>query len=152
MAFLRVEDAISGKMASAYATIDGQVVELFWAKAIEATVEKNKVDMPILGKTGTASRAAGWTGTGTLTVYYISPIFRRMMLKYMETGEDTYFDLLSTNEQPGSAAGTQAIALTGCNIDSMALTMFDISSDDMLEEEIPFTFSGAEMITEFNEI
>lgn len=150
--FFRVEDAISGKMASAYATINGRVVELFWAKAIEATAEKNKVDLPILGRTNTAQRSAGWSGTGTLTVYYVSPIFREMMLKYMETGEDTYFDLLSTNEQPGSATGTQAMALTGCNIDSVALTMFDISSDDMLEEEIPFTFTGANMITSFNEL
>ncbi|MER2061413.1 MAG: phage tail tube protein [Aerococcus urinaeequi] len=150
--FFREQDAISGKMASAYATIDGRVVELFWAKGIEATAEKNVVDVPILGRTSTGKRAAGWSGSGTLTVYYVSPIFRRMMLKYMETGEDTYFDLLSTNEQPGSAAGVQAMALTGCNIDSVALTMFDASSDDMLEEEIPFTFSGANMITEFNEI
>lgn len=150
--FFREGDAISGKMASAFATINGQVIELFWAKKIEATAEKNKIDVPILGKTSTPQRSAGWSGTGTLTVYYVSPIFRQMMLKYMETGEDTYFDLVSTNEQPGSAAGTQAMALTGCNIDSVMLTMFDVSSDDMLEEEIPFTFSGANMITSFNEL
>jgi hypothetical protein len=47
MPFMREQDAISGKQAKAFATINGRVEELFYAKSIEATIEKNKVDVPV---------------------------------------------------------------------------------------------------------
>lgn len=152
MAFFKEKDAISGKMAVAYATINGRVEELFYAKAIEATIEKNKVDVPILGKTNVPQRSAGWSGTGTLTVYYVTSMFRQMMRDYVKTGEDTFFDLQITNEQPGSATGKQTAALIDCNIDSVIAASFDASSDDMLEEEIPFTFGDYDLLDEFNQI
>lgn len=152
MAFFKAEDAISGKMAVAYATINGRVEELFYAKAIEATIEKNKVDVPILGKTNVPQRSAGWSGTGTLTVYYVTSMFRQMMRDYVKTGKDTFFDLQITNEQPGSATGKQTAALIDCNIDSVIAASFDANSDDMLEEEIPFTFGDYDLLDEFNQL
>ncbi|OMF17247.1 phage portal protein [Paenibacillus amylolyticus] len=152
MTFFKAEDAISGKLGTAFATIDGRVEELFYAKAIEATAEKNKVEVPILGKTANSQRSVGWSGTGTLTIYYVSPIFRRMMLDYVKTGKDTYFDMQITNEDPTSAAGAQTATLIGCNIDSVIVTKLDTSSDDMLEEEIPFTYNDFDYVDEFNQL
>lgn len=152
MAFFREQDAISGKMARAYATVNGAVEELFYARTGEATAEKNKVDVPVLGRTNVASRAAGWNGTGTLNMYYVTSLFRELMIRYIKTGEDFYFDLMIVNEQPGSNAGKQTIVLKNCNVDSMILTQFDITTDDMLEEEIPFTYSDADMPDTFNRV
>ncbi|WP_456289732.1 phage tail tube protein [Paenibacillus sp. AK002] len=150
MAFFREQDAISGKYAKAYATIDGRVEELFYAKSLEATIEKNKVDVPVLGKTNTPQRAAGWSGTGTMTVYYVSSVFRQLMRTYIQTGEDFWFDLMVTNEQPGSSTGKQTAMLLGCNVDSVVAAQFDATSDDMLEEEIPFTFHDYDLQDQFN--
>lgn len=152
MAFFREQDAISGKYAKAYATIDGRVEELFYAKTLESTIEKNKVDVPVLGKTNTPQRAAGWSGTGTMTVYYVSSVFRQLMRKYIQTGEDFWFDLMVTNEQPGSSTGKQTAMLIGCNVDSVVAAQFDATSDDMLEEEIPFTFHDYDLQDQFNTI
>lgn len=58
MPFMLESDAISGKQATATATINGRVEELFYAKSIEATIEKNKVDVPVLGRTNTPQRSA----------------------------------------------------------------------------------------------
>src|SRR5690606_16675700 len=140
----------SGKPARAYATISGRVEELFYARSIEATIEKNKVDVPILGKTNTGSRSAGWKGTGTLTIYYVTSIFRRLMLDYVKNGNDFWFDLQVINEQPGSAAGKQTTVLKGCNLDSIIAAKFDATSDDMLDEEMPFTWSDYDLQDEFN--
>lgn len=150
--FFRESDAISGKMATAYATINGRVEELFYAKSLEATIEKKKVDVPVLGKTNTPQRSQGWSGSGTLTVYYVTSMFRQLMRKYIQTGQDFWFDLLVTNEQPGSSTGKQTTILKGCNLDSVIATRFDATSDDMLDEELPFTFHDYDIQDQFNSI
>lgn len=152
MGVFNVKDAISGKTARAFVTINGRVEELLYGKTGEATAEKNKVDVPVLGKTNTPQRAAGWKGTGTLTVYYVTSLFRELMINYIKTGEDFWFDLMMVNEQPGSTAGKQTIILKNCNVDSLILSKFDATSDDMLEEEIPFTFEDVDMPDMFNTI
>jgi hypothetical protein len=152
MAFFREMDAISGKHAKAYATINGDVQELFYAKSLEATIEKNKVDVPVLGKTNTPQRGAGWSGSGTLTVYYVTSKFRQLMRDYIKTGQDFWFDLMIINEQPGSSTGRQVIKLIGCNLDSIIAARFDASSDDMLEEELPFTFHDFDVDEQFSPI
>lgn len=150
--FFHESDAISGKQARAYATINGRIEELFYARSIEATIEKNKVDVPILGKTNLPQRSAGWKGTGTLTIYYVTSVFRKLMLDYIKKGEDFWFDLQVINEQPGSSAGKQTAVLKRCNLDSVIATRFDATSDDMLEEEMPFTFSDYDLQNEFNTV
>lgn len=152
MAFFRETDAISGKHAKAFITINGQVEELFYARSLEATIEKNKVDVPVLGRTNTPQRSAGWTGTGTLTIYYVTSLFRELMRQYIKTGQDFWFDLVVKNEQPGSAAGKQTVVLRGCNLDSVSAAQFDATSDDMLEEELPFTFTDYDIESQFNTI
>lgn len=150
MAVFRETDAFSGKEARAYITLDDRREELFFARSLEATIEKNKVDVPVLGRSNTPKRASGWNGTGTLNLYYVTSTFRSLMQRYTETGQDFWFDLMVVNEQPGSAAGKQVVHLKGCNLDSVIATRFDVSSDDMLEEELPFTFSEYVVEQEFN--
>ncbi|MNP39637.1 Phage-like element PBSX protein XkdM [compost metagenome] len=150
--FFREIDAISGKQAKAYATINGQVEELFYAKSLEATIEKNKVDVPVLGKTNTPQRSAGWNGSGTLTIYYVTSKFRQLMRTYIQTGQDFWFDLMIVNEQPGSSTGKQTTFLKGCNLDSVIAARFDATSDDMLDEELPFTFNDYDIKDQFNTI
>jgi len=152
MAYFKEVDAISGKQAKAYIIINNRREELFYAKSLEATIEKNKVDVPILGRTNTPQRSAGWSGTGTLTVYYVTSIFRQLMQKYVSTGNDFWFDLMIVNEQPGSGTGKQTIFLRNCNLDSVIAARFDSTSDDMLEEEMPFTFTNYEVIDPFSAI
>src|SRR5690606_15203403 len=106
----------------------------------EANVEKTKTDVPILGKTNIGSKPTGWKGTGTLTLHYFTSVFRQLMIDYIKTGRDFYFDLQIVNEDPQSRSGKQTVLLKNCNIDSVTLARFDATSDDPLEEEIPFTF------------
>lgn len=152
MAYFNERDAISGKSAKAFIVVGDQREELFYAKSLEATIEKNKVDVPVLGRSNTPKRSAGWSGSGTLTVYYVSSKFRQLMQQYIATGKDFWFDLVVSNEDTGSNAGEQRVVLRDCNLDSVIATRFDASSDDMLEEEMPFTFNGYEIQSEFNAI
>lgn len=148
MGFLRAQDTISGQEARAYATINGQVEEMFYAKKIEAKAKKSKKSIKTIGKRGSQNKATGWEGTGTLTIYYTTSLFRKLMLEYMKTGKDTYFDLQIVNEDPTSSIGKQTTVLKGVNLDEVTLASFDVDSE-VLEEEISFTFDDADLLDEF---
>lgn len=149
MPFMREEDAISGKQAKAYATINSRIEELFYARSLEATITKNKVDVPVLGKTNVGQKSNGWSGTGTLNVYYVTSVFRDLMYTYIKTGVDFYFDMHVFNEDPQSGYGKQAVILRGCNIDSISAAQFDATSDEPMNEDIPFTFSDYDILERF---
>ncbi|EKN40372.1 core tail protein, partial [Clostridium botulinum CFSAN001627] len=138
-----------GQEARAYITIEGRNEELFYAKKVESEVEKLKTEVKTLGHRGTQNKAAGWKGTGTLTVYYATSLFRDLMLKYMKDGIDVYFDMTVTNEDPTSALGKQTVVLKQCNLDKVNMAMFDVESE-VLEEEMSFTFEDVDLLDKFN--
>lgn len=151
MRILKAGDIISGQEATATATINGKVEDLFFAKSVEASIEKVKSEVKTLGMRGTQYKANGFTGSGSMTVYYVSSIFRKLLMDYIKNGVDTYFTLTITNSDPSSAAGKQTVALYECNLDSGVLAKFDVDTE-FLDEELSFTFSDADILEEFTEI
>lgn len=150
--FMESKDAINGKKGRAYAKIDGNNELLFMAKTIEATAEKAKSEIKSIGRRMTGHKAMGLSGSGTMTIYYVTPLFRGMMKNYKDTGVDTYFDLVVENDDPASAAGKQTALLIDCNIDSVLLAKLDGDSDDALDEEVAFTFEDFDFLNEFKKI
>lgn len=133
------KDAISAKLAECFITIGGNRYNFMQAISIEVNFERTKTEVPILGKTGTGNKSTGWKGTGSATFHYNTSIFREMMLKYKDTGEDVYFDMQITNDDPTSSAGRQTVIITGCNIDGGILAKFD-ADGEYLDEDMDFTF------------
>lgn len=152
MKTLNAPDTISGKEGRAYAKIDGNNEDLFMAKTIEATVDKAKSEVKAIGKRMTGHKTTGGNGTGSMTLYYLTPLFRQLVKRWKETGVDIYFDMVIENEDPSSAAGKQSILLIGCNLDSVVLAKLDGDSDDPLDEDIDFTFEDFDILTPFNQI
>lgn len=148
MAFLHAEHAISGKMGRAFALIDGQRHELFYLKDLEATIEKKKTEISVLGYSGTQHKAGGWSGKGSMTIYYHTSLFRRLMLEYTTTGKDLYFDIIVENEDPTAQVGRQETILRGVNLDSIVVAKLDVESEAM-DESVSFTFNAIEMTEEF---
>ncbi|KEQ23739.1 phage portal protein [Paenibacillus sp. A3] len=145
---LHARDTISGQEGRAYATINGNKEEMFYVKKLEAKVEKEKAEIKALGRRGTQSKAKGWKGTGSMTIYYITTLFRDLMNEYMVSGKDTYFDITVTNEDPSSSVGMQTVIIKNVNLDSVIMASLDTGSDT-LEEEISFTFDGIEIKDRF---
>lgn len=142
-------DTISGKEGRAYIIIDGRREEMFYAKDIEATAEKKKKEYNVLGKRGTQHKAAGWSGSGTMNIYYVTSLFRQLMLDYIKGGRDVYFDLMVVNDDNSSRAGRQTVTLKQCNINKTVLAKLDTEAE-ILEEPIEFTFSDVDMPEKFN--
>jgi hypothetical protein len=146
--FLRAGDTISGQEGKATANIDGNVQDMFFVKSLEATFDKEKVEVKTLGKRGTQHKGVGWSGAGSMTLYYVTTLFRQMALKYAKTGKDTYFDITIINDDPTSTIGKQTVVLYNCNIDSTILAKLDTDSDT-LDEDIDFTFDGFDILDSF---
>lgn len=151
MALLDVKDTINGGEGTAFATVNGSIYDLFYAKKIEAKMEKNKDEISALGRRSVGSKSRGWKGTGTLTVYYMTSVYRNLMSTYNKTGKDFYFDIQITNQDANSETGKQTVILKNCNLDSITLTQLDIEAS-ALEEELPFTFDDFEILDSFNQI
>lgn len=137
-------DAVSASLAECYVTIEGNRYNFMQAINLEASIEKIKTEVPILGKTGKGNKAAGWKGTGSATFHYNTSIFRELLKRYKDTGEDIYFDIQVSNEDPTSRVGRQTVILKDCNIDGGVLTKFDADAE-YLEESLDFTFEDFEM-------
>lgn len=141
---MKAKDALSAKLAECFLTIGDNRYNFMSAINFEAKFERTKTEVPILGKTGVGNKSTGWKGSGSATFHYNTSIFREMMLKYKDTGEDVYFEIQVTNEDPTSAAGRQTIVFVDCNIDGGILAKFD-ADGEYLDEDIDFTFEDFKM-------
>lgn len=141
---MKGRDTIAAGLASCFITIKGERHNFMQMIKFEAEFKKTKTKVPILGKTGYGNKATGWEGTWKGTLHYNQSKFREQMLRYMETGEDVYFEIQITNEDPTSAAGRQTIVLMDCNMDGGTLAKFD-ADGEYLDEELSGTFEAFTM-------
>ena len=145
---MNAKDSVSAKLAECYVTIENNRYNFMQAINLEANFEKTKSEVPILGKTGSGNKSTGWKGTGSATMHYNSSIMRELMERFKKTGEDVYFDIQVTNEDPTSSVGRQTVILKDCNIDGGVLAKFD-ADGEYLAEDIDFTFEDFEIPEKF---
>lgn len=148
---MQAKDVIAAKLATAYVTINGNRYLLFQAKKFEAKFKKNKKEVGIMGRLTAGNKANGGSGTGSMTIYYNTSMFTKMMKDYKDTGIDTYFDVQITNEDPTSAAGRQTAIFKGCNLDSIVIASAD-ADGNWLEQDVDFTFEDFETPETFKQL
>ncbi|MBS6643998.1 MAG: phage tail tube protein [Clostridiaceae bacterium] len=151
MQSMNAKDAVSASLAECFITIEGNRYNFMQAINLEASIEKTKAEIPILGRTGKGNKTTGWKGSGSATFHYNSSIFRELLYRYKETGEDVYFDIQITNEDPTSSVGRQTIILKDCNVDGGILAKFDADAE-YLDEDLDFTFEDWEMPETFSHL
>ena len=149
--FMHARDAVSASLAECFVTIGESRYNFMQAIDLEAVVERTKTEVPILGQTGRGNKATGWKGRGSATFHYNTSIFRELLYQFKARGEDVYFDIQISNEDPTSAAGRQTVVLKGCNINSGILAKFDADAD-FLSEELDFTFEDFEIPEVFTKL
>ena len=138
------KDALSASLAECYLTINGTRYNFMQAISVEAKVTKTKTEVPILGKTGKGNKSTGWKGTGSMRAHFNTSVMRELLKTFKDTGEDTYFDMQLTNEDPTATVGRQTVILKDCNVDGGILAKFDASSE-IIDEDMDFTFEDFEL-------
>lgn len=151
MQSMNAKDAVSASLAECFITIEGNRYNFMQAINLEASIEKTKSEIPILGRTGKGNKTTGWKGSGSATFHYNTSIFREQLYRYKETGQDAYFDIQITNEDPTSSVGRQTIILKDCNVDGGILAKFDADAE-YLDEDLDFTFEDWEMPEQFSHL
>jgi len=136
----RAQNTISGKEGRLF--LNGE--ELAYIKSFEATIEKNKSEVNIMGRRMTGHKTTGANGTGTMTFYKVTSKFIRIIMDYVKKGEDAYFTLQSVLDDKSSGRGTERVTLYDVNIDSVKVAGLDVDSE-ALEEEVPFTFEDIDL-------
>ncbi|WP_368653767.1 phage tail tube protein [Ornithinibacillus sp. 4-3] len=146
---LRSRDVISGKEGRLF--LDGE--EMAHIKTFEATVEKNKEEVPIMGRRMMGHKTNGGSGSGTMTFHKVTSQFVKIMHGYVKTGIDPYFTVQSVLDDKTSGRGTERVSLFDVNFDSAKIAGLDVESA-ALEEEVPFTFEDfdipEELKSDFN--
>ena len=145
---MRGRDAISARLAECFITIGGNRYNFMQMIDFEGKIDKTKMEVPILGKTGSGNKAAGWKGSFTGTAHYNQSVMRQMLIDYKNTGEDTYFEIQVTNEDPTAAVGRQTVIFMDCNLDGGILAKLD-ADGEYLDEEISGTFEDFAMPEKF---
>lgn len=149
MATMNSRDVISGAQGEAFIILEGNRYQLANLINVNARVDKNKVEVPILGRPMKGNKTTGATGSGSALFHFNSSILRKLMIRYLKTGEDFFFTMQVTNEDPSSVLGRQTTILYNCNIDGMIIAQLDADAE-YLEEEVSFTFDDADLPEEFS--
>lgn len=141
-------DAVAGSQGRAYVIIEGSRYLFAQLINIEARMDKTKTQVPIMGRTGKGNKSTGWEGTGSATFHFNTSIFRQLLKRYKDTGEDIYFDIQTTNEDGSAKVGRQTTILKDCNLDGGIIASLDADAE-YLEDSIDFTFEDWDMPEEF---
>lgn len=146
---MNAKDSVSAALAECFVTVEGNRYNFMQIIDFESTIDKTKTKVPILGKTGKGNKSTGWEGTFSGTAHYNQSIFRDLLYRFKETGEDIYFDIQVTNEDPTSSVGRQTVIHKDCNLDGGVLAKFD-ADGEYLDEPIDGTFDDFEIPEKFS--
>lgn len=150
MSFLLERDALNGKQGSAFMTIGGQNIEMFNMKKFQSDAEFQETDFKVVGTTLVQKKTTGVTLTGTMTIYYGTPHFLRLLQEYLKTGRLPYFTLQITNDDPATSVGAQTVVLYNVKLQKLPVAMLDADAD-FLEMEVGFSYTNIEVLNYFND-
>jgi hypothetical protein len=149
MSFLLERDALNGKTGKAFLTVNGRNNELFSIKKFQSDGEFQESDFKVVGTTLVQKKTTGVTLTGTMTIYYGTPLFLEMLQTYLKTGTLPYFTIQITNDDPSATVGTQTVALYNCKLSKVPVAMLDADAE-WLEEEVTFSYTNLEVLNAFH--
>lgn len=150
MGFLNANDVINGREGTAFITIDGRNIPMFFLKNIEATVELNKAEVPVLGTRMVQRKVTNASGSGSMTIHKVTSEFAKVAVEYLKSGRIPDVTIKVTNDDPQSSIGRQSTLLKHVILDSVVIAKLDVESDT-LDEDCDFTFNDADLLETFAE-
>ena len=152
MGYILAKDTLNGKQGKAFITLHkdtgDEIHELFSAKKVQTKVDYQKADLKVIGTPTIQKKVTGASKTGTMTIYFGTPLFTEMAREYEAKGKVLYFDMQVTNEDPTASIGKQTIAYYDCSLDSIPLSILDADAD-FLEQEVGFSYTTFEVLENF---
>ncbi|WP_308737573.1 phage tail tube protein [Paenibacillus sp. AR247] len=123
-------------------------------KSAEANVEITKEEIKRAGTRWTAHKVTGLSGTGTISGYKVTSEFVERIGRIADDSQGTFriaddsqgtfiTELILKLEDPESY-GAYRVRLKGVTFDKIPLMHFEVGA--IVEEELPFNFTGYELL------
>ena len=148
--FLLERDALNGKEGKAFMTLNGRNIEMFSLKKFQSDAEFQESDFKVVGTRLVQKKTTGVSLTGSMTIYYGTPHFLRILQEYLKTGKLPYFTLQVTNDDPSTSVGTQTVAFYNVKLQKLPIAILDAEAD-FLGMEVSFSYTGIEVLNYFND-
>ncbi|WP_127529238.1 phage tail tube protein [Paenibacillus kobensis] len=113
-------------------------------KSAEATVEIAKEEIKRAGSRWTAHKVTGLSGSGTITGYKVTSEFVERIGQIAKDDAGTFTTELILKLEDPESFGAYRIRLKGVTFDKIPLMNFEVGS--IVEEELPFTFTGYDLM------
>lgn len=146
---MRPAEVFSGKSAEVYLALNDVRYHCMHITEIEATIEYEKGDVPMLGRRMTGHKINGISGSFKGKGYYRFSELREAAEAYKNGSPAPIYEIEISNTEDGTTAGTQRVVLKDCMPDSQILAKADAGSE-FLEEDIEGTFDEFEIVESFN--
>jgi hypothetical protein len=118
-------------------------------KSAEATVEITKEEIKRAGTRWVAQKVTGLSGTGTISGYKVTSEMVELIGQISDDKAGTYVTELILKLEDPESYGAYRIRLKGVTFDKIPLIQFEVGS--IVEEELPFTFTGYELLDKISE-
>lgn len=151
MAYLLAKDTVNGAEGKIFITVDGKNIEVACMRNITTNGEIQGEDMRVIGTRKIQNKANGAKLTGTGNIYYGTNLFTDMVLKYINEGIMTQFDIQITNRDPSTTIGSQTIAYYGCQLTGTIPLSILNDEESMLNYDFNFTYTNVARLTAFND-
>lgn len=151
---MRPAEVFAGKSGDVYVSLNDTRYHCMHITEIEATVEYEKGDVPMLGRRMTGHKINGMSGSYKGKGYYRFSELREAAEVYKNGGAVPIYEIEISNTEEYDAAssntaGTQRVVLKDCMPDSQILAKADAGSE-FLEEDIEGTFDDFEIVEKFD--
>jgi hypothetical protein len=149
MAFNYADDTVTAKEGELIANIDGRIFTVGRCDEFSITGDFKKTTYQPLGQATEKSKITGITLKGTMSNFTGSPEFAKMVDGYKKTKKQPYFKLTGRTTDLNHAGGNKTVTALNCLIDGATLLKF--GGDDVLKEDVAFTFDDYTVLDDFNQ-
>lgn len=113
--------------------------------AAEATVDLGKEEIKRSGTRWVGHKTISETGSGSMTGYKITNTLNKKIGQIMDDTKGVFVtELVMKIDDPENHEGKTWVRLKGVQFDSIPILKYEVGS--VVEEEMPFTFSGVEFL------
>ena len=146
MSSLKVKDLPSGHDGKAYISLNGERVEAFYIKKINAKIESIVESSRPLGQRMMQNAIRGMKGTGDITYCNTTTAFLEAYRDYKNGGDAPEIEIQYYSDSPTGAFDRIEVLLSRVILANVGMGTLDDTSDSTQTQESTFTFDDYDIL------
>lgn len=134
-----IQKFLSGADGELRVLIDGEYHTIDTAVSFEASIEPTVEEEKIIGRKIPLNIPSGYKASGSITLKYGNPVFKKMAEEYVKTNILPTFDILITNKRWKESDPPIQTLIKGITIKKFNIAKLN-ADETVLEEDFDFDF------------